>query len=229
MTTIFIGDIHGCAIEFEALLDALRYDPERDRLLLTGDLFSRGPEPLGVWRAVLRTGAEVVMGNHDVRLLKQFRALLSGAALTIENADEQRVVDALLPFGDAVLTWLENQPFFVREPEFLLVHAGIHPVLGLEATPNKMLYTLRLWPPAKGIVGPRWHEFYDPSPDALPIIFGHDAPGGLVVKRRPDGSPTLIGLDSGCVYGGSLSAWRMEDDEIVQLQSGQNPKVGPFA
>lgn len=224
MATIFIGDLHGCALEFERLLVAVGFDPARDRLLLTGDLFSRGPEPLAVWHAVERTGAECVLGNHDVRLLRQLRAVADGRAPSIEHADEARLLDALHPVAPAVLAWLESRPLFILDPAFLLVHAGIHPTLGLEATSPKMLYTLRLWPPAKGIVGPRWHDFYAAPPDAPPIVFGHDAPGGLVVKRRPDGSPTVIGLDSGCVYGGRLSAWRLEDDAFVHVPSSR-PRV----
>ena len=55
--TIFIGDIHGCCAEFEALLKAVEFAPGRDRLLLTGDAFTRGPDPLGVWQAIRATSA----------------------------------------------------------------------------------------------------------------------------------------------------------------------------
>lgn len=221
MATIFVGDIHGCAEEFEDLLAAVDHQISRDRLLLTGDLFSRGPDPLGVWRAVQRTGAEIVLGNHDVHLRGQLQAIRARTQPTVDRDDEQRVLDALSPVHAEVLAWLEALPYFIQEPEFLLVHAGVHPTLGLAGTSRKMLYTLRLWPPAKGIVGPRWHESYDAPPDAPPIVFGHDAPGGLVIRRRPDGSPTLIGLDSGCIYGGPLSAWFLEADRIVQVPSRQ--------
>ncbi|MDE0228103.1 MAG: metallophosphoesterase, partial [Spirochaetaceae bacterium] len=53
--TIFVGDIHGCRAEFEALLQAVDFAPGRDRLLLTGDAFTRGPDPLGVWRLIQAT------------------------------------------------------------------------------------------------------------------------------------------------------------------------------
>ena len=221
MPTHFIGDIHGCAEEFEDLLSALGHATERDRLLLTGDLFSRGPDPLGVWRIIERVRPELVLGNHDVRLLKQLRAMRSGESPRIRYIDERRVIDSLAPVVDSLFEYLEASALFIREPEFILVHAGVHPKLGLEATKPKMLYTVRTWPPVKGVVGPRWHDVYQPEPDAPPIVFGHDAPGGLTVKRRENGTPTIIGLDSGCIYGGALSAWRMEDDEIVQVPSRQ--------
>ena len=45
MATIFIGDVHGCARELKKLLEKVDFQPQKDRLLLTGDAFSRGPEP----------------------------------------------------------------------------------------------------------------------------------------------------------------------------------------
>ena len=78
MRTIFVGDVHGCAAEFEAFLEKVDYDFARDRLLLTGDAFARGPDPLAVWQLICDTEAEMVLGNHDARLLKQLTALEEG-------------------------------------------------------------------------------------------------------------------------------------------------------
>jgi len=55
------------------------------------------------------------------------------------------------------------------------------------------------------------------------LVFGHDAPGGLVLKKRR-GKPYLVGLDSGCVYGNALSAYILEEARIVQTASRQ-PKL----
>ena len=52
------------------------------------------------------------------------------------------------------------------------------------------------------------------------IVFGHDAPGGLVVKERA-GYPYLLGLDSGCIYGGQLSGYVLEEARLVQVKSQQ--------
>jgi hypothetical protein len=221
VTTHFIGDVHGCAAEFAELLDALDHDPARDRLLLVGDAFSKGPGPLGVWRTIVATGAEMVLGNHDVRLRQHLRLVRDGEVPDYGNDAQREVVEALDPVADEVLAWLEELPLYINEPNFLLVHAGIHPELGLAGTTEAMFYTIRLWPPANGIEGPRWHDFYHPPPGTPPVVFGHDAPGGLVVRRYPDGTPYAIGLDSGCVYGGRLSAWVLEEDRIVQVPSRQ--------
>ena len=52
------------------------------------------------------------------------------------------------------------------------------------------------------------------------MIFGHDAPGGLVIKRHdPDDLPYLVGLDTGCVYGGKLTGYSLEDGEIYEVDA----------
>ena len=76
--TIFVGDIHGCCAEFEALIKTVAFTAGHDRLLLTGDAFTRGPDPLGVWQAIQATGAEMVLGNHETWLLPQLRAIAAG-------------------------------------------------------------------------------------------------------------------------------------------------------
>ncbi|MDP6051217.1 MAG: metallophosphoesterase, partial [Candidatus Latescibacteria bacterium] len=70
MRTLFIGDIHGCAQEFQRLLDVLNYHADSDRLFLVGDAFTKGPDPIGVWTLIQTTDARMVMGNHDAKLLE---------------------------------------------------------------------------------------------------------------------------------------------------------------
>ena len=222
MATIFIGDIHGCAQELELLLAAAAYRARDDRLLLTGDAFSRGPLPLRVWEIIRETRAEMVLGNHDDRLLRQLTRSREGRDIGFSHDDQRFTFDQLSTVADPLLRWLSERPRWVDEAAFLLVHAGINPESGLERTTRKELLTIRTWPPVKGVVGPRWHDAVDPG-DLPLIVFGHDAPGGLVFKKRggDEGRPYILGLDSGCVYGGSLSAYILEENRIVQVASRQ--------
>jgi hypothetical protein len=68
MTTIIIGDVHGCADELSELLG--RVGPGAgDQVVFVGDLVARGPDSPGVLRLVRELGARAVRGNHEERLL----------------------------------------------------------------------------------------------------------------------------------------------------------------
>ena len=220
--TIFVGDVHGCCAELDALLAKIGYAPARDRLLLTGDAFTRGPDPLGVWKRIRGSGAEMVLGNHDDALLAQLRILAAGGDPKPAYGDRNQTLRALATQGDELTAWLAALPLYIDEPEFLLVHAGIDPECGLAGTTRDQFLTIRTWPPDGGISGPRWHEHLDPRVvPGKPIIFGHDAPQGLLVTRFPEAAngarPGLVALDSGCVFGNALSAYLLEEDRIVQV------------
>ena len=74
LRTIFIGDVHGCLTELDALLACLE-PREGDRLCFTGDLVDRGPDSLGVVRRVRALlaqfpGSACIIGNHEEKTLR---------------------------------------------------------------------------------------------------------------------------------------------------------------
>jgi hypothetical protein len=223
MQTLIVGDVHGCARELSDLLNKAHFSPSRDRLLLTGDAFARGPDPLGVWHLIEECGADMVLGNHDARLLQQLEALSTNRDPGRVKPDQSFTLHALEPVHSTLLAWLYRVPLYIEEDRFLLVHAGINPERGLAETRFEEFITIRTWPPAKGrIDGPRWHDAYRPVHPLL--IFGHDAPGGLVTKRR-DGKPYLLGLDTGCVYGRALTGYLLEEERLISTASQQDPEA----
>jgi bis(5'-nucleosyl)-tetraphosphatase (symmetrical) len=125
MTTYAIGDIQGCYDEFRRLLDALGFDPTKDRLWLVGDLVNRGPGSLAVLRFVCGLGetATVVLGNHDLHLL----AVASGNAKQAEKSTLEAVLAA--PDRDELLEWLRHRPLLHHDAELALtmIHAGLPP------------------------------------------------------------------------------------------------------
>ena len=66
--TIAIGDVHGCADEFEELLAKLELKPD-DRVIQVGDLVNRGPDSHRVIELAREYQVESIIGNHELRLL----------------------------------------------------------------------------------------------------------------------------------------------------------------
>lgn len=222
---IFIGDIQGCRSELERLLDRLRYDPAADRLEPVGDLVNRGPDSLGVLRLLRDLDAGGVLGNHDTYLLR--------AAAGLRRRSPRDTLEAV--FGaedrDALLRWLARRPFARALPGVLLVHAGFHPawtdpVARLEGVdplhphPDSDFATLVRYcrpdgrRPARGErSGKGYRPWFDhwSHGDSRTTVFGHWAERGLVER------PGFRGLDTGCVWGGRLTAWVSEEDRLESV------------
>ncbi len=126
MAVYAVGDLQGCLAEFAALLERLKFDPARDALWLTGDLVNRGPDSLGVLRAVRALGRCVtaVLGNHDLHLLAMAYAPGGGR-------DPEPGLRAVLDAPDAaeLLDWLAARPLLHRDAGlgWTLLHAGVPP------------------------------------------------------------------------------------------------------
>ncbi len=125
MAVYAIGDLQGCFKEFQVLLDQLQFNPDADRLWLTGDLVNRGPDSLNVLRLVKSLGkaALCVLGNHDLHLL--------GRAAGIRGASNRDTLDEVLhaPDSDQLLDWLRQQPLLQHDEVlgWTMVHAGLAP------------------------------------------------------------------------------------------------------
>jgi bis(5'-nucleosyl)-tetraphosphatase (symmetrical) len=234
-----VGDVQGCARELERLLASVRFDPARDELWSVGDLINRGPDSVAVLRLWRDVGGHAVIGNHEVYALGvrsgriERRADRLGALFAASDLDEH-------------LARLRALPALVHLPaeggtEAWLVHAGIHPAWSdlqaaaarLNAEPHDDAWLAReelrfatrarfctalgersphTGPPAECPAGFRpWDEFY-----AGPVLVahGHWATRGVYRGRR------TLGLDSGCVYGGALTAWCQQEDRLVSVPAG---------
>jgi len=222
---IFVGDVQGCRAELERLLETLRFDPARDRLYPVGDLVNRGPDSLGALRLLHRLDAGAVLGNHDVHLLR-----VAAGRRALRDGD---TIDDVLaaPDRDALLGWLHGLPWIRTWDDVVLVHAGIHPAWtdpvavlnGIDplVDDERSAFVTRVrWCDPSGARPPAdrpppqppcvpWFELRPPDPRT--IVWGHWAERGLVVT---DG---LRGLDTGCVWGGRLTAWIAEEDRLVDV------------
>ena len=202
--TLVVGDVHGCVQELVQLLEKA----DADRVILLGDLFTKGPEPVAVWRVIQEYGLTSVLGNHDQRLIDY----IDGHRPSDERA--RRVVRLLKNEDAQSLDWLRQLPLCIELDDFWVVHAGIHPVDGVEGTTRKMALNMRSWPRDE-LGEPKWHVAYQGDKG---VIFGHDARQGLFCRKK-QGKPWLVGLDSGCVYGGLLSGFLVEELRVLQVKA----------
>ncbi|NOJ81987.1 metallophosphoesterase [Myxococcus xanthus] len=209
MRTLFIGDVHGCAEELDALLTQCAWRPD-DRVVLVGDLVAKGPDSAGVVRRAREQGFLAVRGNHDAHVLRWHAG--RGPRGKKLKPEHQQVLDTLTPEDWA---WLESQPLYRFFPELnvVAVHGGLVPGVPLEAQKEDELLNLRsILPdgtPSKRVdAGAPWASLWQ-GPQL--VIFGHDAMRGI--QRHPH----AVGLDSGCVYGGKLSAYVMPEGRLVSV------------
>ncbi len=227
---IFVGDIQGCRAELEALLEAVGFDSAVDGLFPVGDLVNRGPDSLGVLRLLHELDASPVLGNHDVHLLRVAKGLRA-----LRSADTLEPVLAA-PDREVLMAWLGKQPFLRSFPDLWMVHAALHPTWRdperkltgldpLQADPRIEFCTRARACTPDGTRPPTddaplhapfapWYEHYFAAyPSARRVVYGHWAHAGLVRGAR------WLGLDSGCVWGGALSAWIAEEDRVVQVKA----------
>ena len=88
MNHLVIGDIHGCGSELHSLLSVVEaeYTPEATRIILIGDLLTKGPAPQLVVSEVFRLRQqgwqiELICGNHEIRLLGAIGRMRGGLGL----------------------------------------------------------------------------------------------------------------------------------------------------
>lgn len=192
-----VGDVHGCVAELETLL--AEFDPSDDDLVVfVGDLVRKGPDS----RAVV----------ERVREADNF--------LSIRGNNEQKFVDGekslaeLEPHYD----WFEALPVVISFDDVLVTHGGVDPRRELVDHGLYDFLETRAIPPEKGYDGPFWFELHESRPR---VFFGHTVLDAPVVT---DGA---VGLDTGCVYGGELTAYDYRADELVSVPAEQTYQRRP--
>lgn len=232
--TIVVGDVHGCLTEFDELLAIVAFRPGRDRLVLVGDLMDRGPDPVGVVRRARELRVEGVLGNHDEKHLR-WRA-----------HEERRRVDPryknpMRPLSEAArtanealdaedLAYLAALPAYLRlDGQWLVVHAGFASDRPIEQQNKNVLLRIR-YVDAAGRFASLSSSLEAPD-GAVPwpvqwrgpesVIYGHapQLPSAVPRIDRPLPGVCCYGIDTGCCFGGRLTALILPTCDILQVNA----------
>ena len=231
-----IGDVHGCAGELEHLLEALGYGldergptghryyrvtpPDGRKVVFLGDLVDRGPRTQDVLRLVMSMHAEgdayCVAGNHD----DKNRRWMNGNPVDITHGLEDTLAQASVQpegFRHHVREFLEDLPahLILDRGRLVVAHAGLREELHGATSREARAFALfgartgerdEHGYPVRG----NWAKDYS---GPATVVHGHVA--APEVRQQNN----VICIDTGCVYGGHLTAYRWPEREQVQVEA----------
>jgi len=219
-----IGDVHGCDDLLEAMHARIASDhhsrhPGTDATIVhVGDYVDRGPDSRAVIDRLMGgvAGFETIClkGNHEAMMLACARSddrqlwsmwRANGGEATLrsfglggffDRCDSERLRQAL---GGARLAWLQSLPLYHRTAGALFVHAGIVPGRPMELQDEENLLWIR-------------DGFLDSDADhGFLVVHGHTP------MAMPDVQPNRLGIDTGAVFTGRLTAAVLVDAEPVRF------------
>ncbi|WP_309134955.1 polynucleotide kinase-phosphatase [Cellulomonas sp.] len=227
-----VGDVHGCRAELETLLQRLGWElvrddagrpvdavhPEGRRAVFLGDLVDRGPDSPGVLRLVMGMVAAghalAVPGNHENKLVRALdgRAVQvsHGLAETLEQlaAEPEEFRAQVRTFADGLVAHL-----VLDDGRLVVAHAGLK-----ESFHNRASGRVRSFALYGDTTGETdeyglpvrypWAEEYR---GRATVLYGHTP------TPRPEWVNNTMCLDTGCVFGGHLTALRYPEREVVQV------------
>ena len=230
-----IGDLHGCLDETLELLAALGYHveigtaddggrrfdvspPSGRRAIFLGDLTDRGPDAPGTLRLVMdMVAAEIgycLPGNHDDKLLRKLKGrnvrINHGLDLTLEQLGQEPP-----EFSRRVSTFIDSlvSHYVLDDGKLVVAHAGL-----IEAYQGRASRTVRDFALYGDVTGEtdddgfpvrgNWAADYRGS---AMVVYGHTA------VTEPEWLNNTIDIDTGCVFGGRLTALRYPERELVSV------------
>jgi protein phosphatase len=227
-----IGDIHGCYAELTTLLDQLGYRPRESdgvyahpdgrKAVFLGDLVDRGPQTPQVLRLVMgmvaANAALCVPGNHDTKLLRKLRGrdvqISHGLAETLVQLERETP-----KFRTQVAEFIDRLVghYVLDDGKLAVAHAGMKQEL--QGRSSGQVRTFALYGETTG----ETDEF------GLPVRYNWAAeyrgPAIVVYGHTPVPEPNwlngTINIDTGCVFGGMLTALRYPERELVSVPALQ--------
>lgn len=232
-----IGDVHGCFDELKMLLEKLGYSveeftddsgntnynvthPEGRKILFLGDLVDRGPKITEVLKLVIsmaKSGiALCVPGNHDVKLLKKLKGanvqITHGLDRTLEQLEKEspEFIEEVKVFIDGLISH-----YVLDDGKLVVAHAGMKEELqgrGSGKVRDFALYGETTGETDEYGLPVRYDWASDYRGKAM-VIYGH-TPQAEVLKMN-----NTINIDTGCVFGGKLTAYRYPEREFMEVKA----------
>lgn len=225
-----IGDVHGCFDELVELMIKLGYavepqggeyvvsTPQGRKLAFVGDLVDRGPDVVKVLRLVsgmVRTGqAFCVPGNHDMKLVRALRGKevkrTHGLAETMEALEKEPA-----DFRTGIASFLDGlvSHYVFDDGKLVIAHAGLKESMhgrGSGAVREFALFGETTGETDEFGLPVRYNWAADYRGKAL-VVYGHTpVPEPLWLNNT-------LNLDTGCVFGGQLTALRYPERETVSV------------
>ncbi len=226
-----IGDIHGCYDELVELLIKLGYEvstnsdghptvnaPHGRKTIFLGDYVDRGPKVVDVMRLVInmhKSGiAHCVPGNHDVKLARALRGKnvttthgLAESLSQLENESDEFKLQ-VAEFIEGLISHYEFD-----NGKLVVAHAGMKE--NLQGRASGRVREFALYGETTGEtdeiglpVRLNWAEEYR---GAATVVYGHTP------VAEPQWFNRTINIDTGCVFGGQLTALRYPEKELVSI------------
>ncbi len=208
---IAIGDIHGCSQEFEDLLAKLALR-DLDRVVLLGDPVNRGPDSFRVIQLARQHATAALLGNHELRLLN-FRKT--------DDPSHLKKTDyaTLEQINGKCWDYMEAMPLTYEDKELgvVLVHGGFLPGVPWQRKSARVVTRIQVVGPdgepckrAEAPDSPHWSELWRGPPF---VVYGHTP------REEVSTTAWTAGIDTGCVLGGSLTAFVLPEKKIVQVRA----------
>lgn len=208
---IAVGDIHGCHKEFEDLLEKLDLRKD-DRLILLGDLISRGPDS-GKVVALARTYATVsLLGNHELRHLNYRRTDDPSHLKKYDYATMEQLRGKDWDYLESMQLTYEDE-----ETGVVFVHGGFLPDRPWQKQPARIVTRIQVVgkdgePHKRSELpdAPHWSTLWSGPPF---VVYGH-TPREDIARTK-----WTLGIDTSCVLGGFLTAYILPEKKIVQVKA----------
>ncbi len=219
-----IGDVHGELDKLEELLQSLPLR-DGDRLIFLGDYVDRGRDSCGVIDRLIELQKHwpcvFLLGNHESMFLDFLgwtdQAYFGGEAFLMNGGDHTLESYGFFEETDKKKYKLpeDHEDFLLglklyhREGDYLFVHAGIDRPLLRERDVGYVLHKVK-------VEDLLWNRSTCDLPHNMPVtvIYGHTPTEDFEVRWN---LPFSVGIDTGAVYGGPLTALRLPDETLFQV------------